>query len=230
MEPPFALAPLVRGFLDQTLTAAQWTHQAHMAVGAWLVHQHGPEDALPQLRHGIRRLNVALGGVNSDTRGYHETITAAYATLLGDFFDRYADGLKPDAAVARVLASPLTTRDALLRFYSRPCLDSIEARRRWVEPDLAPLRASALYGGTFTARLFRYPGKGGWTFAPVPDGCTPPVTHGWGRTPVQAEVDGHAWDTSVWRGKDGRTLLAVPLAVRGLKGDGDSVLVRLLFD
>ena len=81
----------------------------------------------------------------------------------------------------------------------------------------------------FVARLFRTPGKGGWHFAPVPEHCAPPVTHGWGRTPVRATVDGHSWQTSVWRGKDGRTLLAVPKQVRGEKGDGDSVRVRLEF-
>lgn len=81
----------------------------------------------------------------------------------------------------------------------------------------------------FRAKLFRYPGKGGWHFAPVPARSSPPVTHGWGRTPVRAVVDGYAWNTSVWRGKDGRTLLAVPKAARGEKGDGDSVIVQLEF-
>ena len=79
----------------------------------------------------------------------------------------------------------------------------------------------------FRATLFRYPGKGGWTFAPVPERYTPPVTHGWGRTPVKATVSGQTWETSVWRGKDGRTLLAVPTRVLGRKGDGDSVMVEL---
>jgi hypothetical protein len=37
------------------------------------------------------------------------------------------------------------------------------------------------------------------------------------------------WATSVWRGKDGRTLLAVPTKVRGQKGDGDRVRVELRF-
>ena len=85
------------------------------------------------------------------------------------------------------------------------------------------------YGGSFSARLFRYPGKGGWTFLPVPERFAPPVTHSWGRTPVRATVDGHEWKTSVWRGKDGRTLLAVPKPARGLKGHGDRVKVRLAF-
>jgi hypothetical protein len=47
---------------------------------------------------------------------------------------------------------------------------------------------------------------------------------------VVATVDGHTWSTSVWRGKDGRTLLAVPKALRGAKGDGDRVQVELRFD
>lgn len=85
------------------------------------------------------------------------------------------------------------------------------------------------HGGTFTATLFRYPGKGGWHFAPVPDEFAPPVTHGWGRSPVTATVDGVEWATSVWRGKDGRTLLAVPAKVRGAKSDGDTVTVELRF-
>ncbi len=83
--------------------------------------------------------------------------------------------------------------------------------------------------GRFRTTLFRYPGKGGWTFAPIPARYAPPVTHGWGRTPVEATVDGHTWTTSVWRGKDGRTLLAVPKHVRGAKGDGDGVMVQLTF-
>ena len=81
----------------------------------------------------------------------------------------------------------------------------------------------------FTATLFRVPGKGGWTFAPVPERHAPPVMHAWGRTPVVATVDGYRWSTSVWRERSGRTLLPVPRAARGTKGDGDRVSVRLEF-
>jgi hypothetical protein len=85
------------------------------------------------------------------------------------------------------------------------------------------------YGGRFTAKLFRYPGAGGWTFVVVAERAAPPATHAWGRTPVHAVVDGHAWKTSVWRGKEGRTLLAIPKRVRRTKGEGDSVRVELAF-
>jgi hypothetical protein len=82
----------------------------------------------------------------------------------------------------------------------------------------------------FRATLFTLPGKGGWTFAPVPERHAPPATHAWGRTPVLAEVDGTRWKTSVWRERSGRTLLPVPRIARAGKGDGDRVRVALTFD
>lgn len=86
-----------------------------------------------------------------------------------------------------------------------------------------------LYTCSFQSTLFRIPGKGGWVFAPVPDEHAPGVTVGWGRTPVQATVDGTTWDTSVWREKSGRTILAVPRHVRGDKDHGDVVDVELRY-
>jgi hypothetical protein len=43
-------------------------------------------------------------------------------------------------------------------------------------------------------------------------------------------VDDVTWETSVWREKSGRTLLPVPRRVRGIKGHGDTVRVRIEFD
>lgn len=80
----------------------------------------------------------------------------------------------------------------------------------------------------FRATLFRIPGPGGWTFAPVPEAFAPPVTQGWGRTPVLATVDGQSWETSVWRDQKHGTLLPVPAKIRKKKGAGDEVEVELL--
>lgn len=85
--------------------------------------------------------------------------------------------------------------------------------------------------GPFRSVLFRYPGKGGWTFAPLPKKFAPPVTRPWGRTPVRAVIDGIAWETSVWRdSKSNGSLLAVPARIRGRKGAGDTVTVELTFE
>ncbi|HEX8903402.1 MAG TPA: DUF1905 domain-containing protein [Longimicrobiaceae bacterium] len=81
----------------------------------------------------------------------------------------------------------------------------------------------------FSSTLWKYPGQGGWHFVTVPDEHAPTATYAWGRAPVVASVDGYEWKTSVWREKTGRTLLPVPRAARGTKGDGDRVDVRLSF-
>jgi hypothetical protein len=127
-------------FTALALAKEEWTHAAHLTVGAWHVDRYGASGALAVLRDGIKRLNVSIGGANTTTSGYHETITAAYVTLIAAFLD----GCPPDLPLAvrleRLLASSLAGRDILFSFYSRERLMSMEARARWVEPDLRPVR------------------------------------------------------------------------------------------
>jgi hypothetical protein len=89
--------------------------------------------------------------------------------------------------------------------------------------------AAPEYECEFDAALFRYAGDGGWLFAVVPPEHAPARVLGWGRTPVRATVDGRPWETSVWREKSGRTLLAVPKKIRGAKDDLDEVRVSLSY-
>ncbi len=133
-------------FESCTLREEEWTHQAHFIVGLWHVDRFGADDALTKLRARIRRLNESFGGTNTVTSGYHETITAAYVTLLAQFLDRRAVGDGLDELTARLLASPLARKDVLLTFYSKERLMSGEARAGWAEPDLAPLDLAAVLG------------------------------------------------------------------------------------
>ena len=81
----------------------------------------------------------------------------------------------------------------------------------------------------FTTTLSRVPGKGGWTYVLVPKALTPPVTRGWGQTPVTATVDGVTWETSVWRTRGGTGFLPVPKRIRGAKEEGHRVRVAFTF-
>jgi len=137
-------AALAARFTALTLPKEEWTHAAHLTVGAWHVDRHGPVEALTRLRDGIRRLNESHGNVNTATDGYHETITAAYVTLLAAYLEACPPGLLLDARVERLLASPVAARDMLFTFYSRERLMSVEARARWVGPDLGPLRLESV--------------------------------------------------------------------------------------
>jgi hypothetical protein len=128
-----ALEDLVARFRAATLPKAEWTHAAHLAVGAWHVARRGPEGALEVLRGAIRRLNESHGTLNSDTSGYHETVTYAYTVLIAGFLAA-TPGSLPEQ-VRALLASPLAERDVLLRFYSRDRLMGVAARRGRVGPD-----------------------------------------------------------------------------------------------
>lgn len=129
------LDSLAEAFLNCTLPKAQWTHLSHLKVGAWHVHRYGAEEGLRHLRDGIRRLNGSHGVPNSETRGYHETITAVYVRLIEQFL---REGSREEA-VSRILESDLRAKDFLFHFYSRERLLSVQARKEWLEPDIQPL-------------------------------------------------------------------------------------------
>ncbi len=95
---------------------------------------------------------------------------------------------------------------------------------------MAKRAAAPVTRGPFDTTLFRYPGKGGWTFAVIPKRHAPPATRPWGRTPATVTIDGQTWDTSIWRdSKSDRSLVAVPKARRGRKGHDDAVVVSFTF-
>src|SRR3569832_2557567 len=69
------------GLLARTLPREDWTHEAHLAATTWFLLKRPDVDIDEELPGIIRRYNESVGGVNSDTEGYHETITRAF--LLG---------------------------------------------------------------------------------------------------------------------------------------------------
>ena len=127
----------VLAFESGTLPKEAWTHQAHFIVGLWFVLKHSSNEALDLLRNKIRSYNEATGGHNSDTSGYHETLTRLYVVGISDFINQQSrTGVE---LLAALLAAPITKKSWPLQFYSRERLMSVEARRTWITPDLAPL-------------------------------------------------------------------------------------------
>ena len=134
-----AIAALARGFLDLTLPKSQWTHAAHFATTLWLMRyapERDPARAMPGL---IRAYNESVGGVNSDTAGYHETITQASIRAARAFLAGRPPGEPLHASVDALMAGPFGRSDWPFVYWSRARLLSVEARRCWIEPDLEPL-------------------------------------------------------------------------------------------
>jgi hypothetical protein len=134
-----SLDELAAAFCACTLPRDEWTHAAHLRVGAWHVHQHGAAEALALLRTRIRRLNEHHGTENTATGGYHETITAANVRLIEEFVATFARDVPLETRVDALLAGALGERSMLLRFWSKEVLGSPRARAEWVDPDVRAL-------------------------------------------------------------------------------------------
>ena len=137
--PPYTDADIERigrGVRDRTLPKPEWTHAAHFACALWVLTR--PEmDAFRDVPGLIRAYNAATGVSNTDTDGYHETITQASLRAAAAWLASHPGPRA--AALAALLASRFGRSDWLLAYWSREVLFSVEARRGWVEPDLQAL-------------------------------------------------------------------------------------------
>ena len=133
------IAHIGEGLLARTLPRAEWTHEAHLASTTYLLTRRpdvGIDKELPGI---IRAYNESVGGVNSDSEGYHETITRVFLHGVRLFLSE-ADLDEPlHELVNELLLSPMGRRDWPMRFYSPERLFSVEARRNFVPPDIAVL-------------------------------------------------------------------------------------------
>ena len=128
---------LGEGLLACTLPREDWTHEAHLAATTYLAVRRPDLDLDAELPDIIRRFNESVGGVNSDTEGYHETITRCFLDEVRTFLKEADVGEALHELVNDLLLSPMGRRDWPLRFYSRDRLFSVEARRAHVAPDIA---------------------------------------------------------------------------------------------
>jgi len=125
------------GVLTCTLPKPEWTHAAHFAAAFWLLTR-PDRDAMREMPGLIRAYNEATGVANTDSGGYHETITlASLRAARGWLESRPHEALH--ASLEGMLASEYGSADWLLAYWSKPLLFSVKARRTWVEPDLRPL-------------------------------------------------------------------------------------------
>ena len=134
-----AIEHLANRVLDASLPRAEWTHAAHFALALWQL-RYRPEHAGPEdFRTIIMRLNDAHGTPNTDSSGYHHTITiasigAARAVLAGQ-----GDDIPLHVVLTALVDSPYGRSDWILSHWSRDVLFGVAARHDWVGPDLAPL-------------------------------------------------------------------------------------------
>jgi hypothetical protein len=107
-------------------------HRDHLRL-AWIYLRRYPvEQAAARIAETIRRFAAHQG----QAARYHETMTQAWLLLMAA-----AEGTSFEEALAS--RPELLDKDCLRSYYSAELLDSVEARTRFVMPDVAPLPRSA---------------------------------------------------------------------------------------
>lgn len=116
-----------------TLPKEEFTHAAHILTGACYVHQLGETAAIDHMRICIRHFNESVGGKNTDTSGYHETITIFWIKVLAALHGRNAS-LERAAFAALAVEAYKGRRDLFREFYDFDLVASTDARREWLPP------------------------------------------------------------------------------------------------
>ena len=134
-----AIGRIAQGVLERTLPKAEWTHRAHWALALWLL-RHQPEQATPEaMRAVISGYNLATGTANTDTGGYHHTITIASMRAAEAALAQAGESAGLAQVLAGLVDSPLGRPEWLLEHWHKDTLFDVAARQGWVEPDRVPL-------------------------------------------------------------------------------------------
>ena len=138
-EDEAALIAHGEAFVATTLPKARWTHEGHFAAALYLIARRPdivPERDMPQM---IRRYNIATGGENTDSAGYHETITQASLIKARAFLATRPKDEPLHLTSAALMQSELGDKNWPLVHWTKEKLFSVEARRHWVAPDVLDL-------------------------------------------------------------------------------------------
>jgi hypothetical protein len=135
---------LARGVIALAWPKPQWTHAAHFALALWMLRRRPSGEVAAALPDIIRAYNRATGVENTDHAGYHQTITLASIAAAAAFLAAQGAVRPLHEILDDLMATELGASDWPLAYWTRPALFSVEARRRWVEPDIKPFPAAAL--------------------------------------------------------------------------------------
>lgn len=135
---PEAIDSFLHGFEQGTLAKSEWTHAAHVAAAAYYLFDSNFDTALPLMRTHISAFNVAVGGANTETSGYHETLTHFWLLIVAELLRQRRPANRLEAA-RQAVAIFGEARTLHTLYYSGDLVKDSAARQSWRTPDLLPL-------------------------------------------------------------------------------------------
>jgi hypothetical protein len=125
---------LVARFESCELPPDEVSHRAHVAMSAWcFLKLPEPQAAAARIYDGLQRY-VKWHHIDI----YNETITWFWIKLIGKAVASL-DATQPAFAVVNEVMGRLGDSRMIFAYYTRERLQTDEARRQWIEPDLQSL-------------------------------------------------------------------------------------------
>jgi len=135
---------LLAAFENCSWPLENWHHREHIKIAYLYLCEHPLDVAITKMCRGIRAYNAAQKVHEAIDAGYHETTTQAWMQLVHCTLSEFGPKENADAFVDE--HTHLLAKRALRFFYSRNRIMSAEAKKTFIEPDLAPLPRSARNG------------------------------------------------------------------------------------
>jgi hypothetical protein len=110
--------------------SGRFGHREHIHLAFWAVREYGTADATRKICAWIRHLTA------NTPQKYNHTVSRAWVELVAHHVSTDPDCADFEAFAAR--NPPLLDKRLLSRHYRAITLASAQARKDWVEPDLAP--------------------------------------------------------------------------------------------
>lgn len=139
---------LVYNFSNRKLSAKNWTHNAHILVAIWHNYHYDFNTALDLMRSKIIKYNRSIGTVNSNSSGYHETLTVFWMLITRDFVEKESS-YKLDELCYNFSQMNCSTAKYPLEYYTKDTLFSEKARKEWIDGDIKSLKKYINNGNTF---------------------------------------------------------------------------------
>jgi hypothetical protein len=133
---PDTLDAFIAAWRGLRLAKAEWTHGAHVGACAYYAFDHDAEATFAILGPAIKAFNLSVGGANTATSGYHETLTRFWTLAIAGHVARVRAASRWEA-VRAALDRFGDDRGLPQRAYSFDVVRDLRARAEWVPPDRA---------------------------------------------------------------------------------------------
>ncbi|MBT8142583.1 MAG: hypothetical protein KJO88_09470 [Gammaproteobacteria bacterium] len=127
---------LLAVFESQCISNDDWSHEYHIRIAAIYLIHNDFKSALNKVKDGIKKLNATNDVPESQFRGFHATLTVGWLKVVATKLQTS----KSKSSLELIETCPeLLDPRMLNEFYTTERLMSLEAKARFVEPDLKPL-------------------------------------------------------------------------------------------